>query len=138
MERPLVLIVSQDEDMLIVFGTMLRHAGFATHEVPEPAEALARALEKRPALVITNYPTSSAGATVTAVLRGDARTAQIPILSVTSRVLAEDLQRASEAGVTVSLRMPVPLGDLVAEVRRIVSARPPDAGVDDATDDGQM
>jgi CheY-like chemotaxis protein len=138
MERPLVLIVSQDEDTLIVYGTLLRHAGFATHEVPEPAEVLALALEKRPALVITNYPTSAAGATVTAVLRGDSRTAQIPILSVTSRVLEEDLQRASDAGVTASLRMPVPLGDLVAEVRRIARPRPTGSRAEDATDVEQM
>lgn len=122
MERPLVLIVSQDEDILTVFGTVLRHAGFATREVPEPSEALAQALTSQPALVITNYPTAHAGETVTEALRGDPRTAEIPILSVTSRVLPEDLERAGEAGVTMSLCMPVPLETLVMEVRRMISA----------------
>lgn len=122
MERPLVLIVSQDEDMLTVFGTLLRHAGFATCEVPDPASAMAQALTALPALVITNYPTEHAGATVTDALRGDPRTADIPILSVTSRVLPEDLARASDAGVTMSLCMPVPLDRLVTEVRRLISA----------------
>ena len=122
MERPLVLIVSQDEDMLTVFSTVLRHAGFATRDVLKPSEALDAALTVRPALVITNYPTAHGNGTVTAILRGDPRTASIPILSVTSRVLPEDLERAEEAGVTMSLCMPVPLETLVREVRRILGA----------------
>ena len=122
MEQPLVLIVSQDEDMLTVFSTVLRHAGFATRDVLEPSEALEQTLTSRPALVITNYPTAHGGRTVTEALRSDPRTADIPILSVTSHVLPEDLERAHEAGVTMSLCMPVPLDALVMEVRRIIGA----------------
>lgn len=122
MERPLVLIISQDEDILTVFGTVLRHAGFATREEVDPTSALEHALTASPALVITDYPTAHAEATVTEALRGDPRTAGIPILSVTSRVRPEDLERARDAGVTMSLCMPVALETLVMEVRRITSA----------------
>ena len=122
MERPLVLIVSRDEDTLMLFGTALRHAGFAARELADPSQALAVTLAEQPSLVITNFPTPATEVTVTDVLRGDARTAAVPILSVTSHVFPEDLALAAEAGVTRSLCMPITLRDLVTEVQRITTS----------------
>lgn len=120
----MILLVSRHEDTLVVFGDALRHAGFTVREVRDPAEVLRSVATERPSLVITNFPMAAGAATVTELLRSDARTHAIPILNVTSRVLPEELRRASEAGVNASLPMPVSLSQLLAEVRRLLETAP--------------
>lgn len=120
MQPALILLVTRDEDALTVFGTVLRHAGFAVRELNDPADALSVVEHELPALVITNYPTAVGEVTVTELLRGSQRTAHLPILNVTSHVLPFELARAEAAGVTVSVSMPVELAHLVAEVQRLL------------------
>ena len=121
----LILLVSRDEDALAVFGTMLRHAGFGVRELNDPAAALQVVEHELPALVITNYPTIAGDVTVTELLRGNQRTAHIPILNVTSHVLPHELARAESAGVTASRPMPIQLTQLVAEVQRLLGKGAP-------------
>ena len=122
METPFVLLVSRDEDSLIVFGTMLRHAGFGVRELKDPAAVLRAVEHELPALVITNFPTAAGDLTVTELLRGHDPTANVPILNVTSHVLPHELARAEAAGVTASVPMPIEFAQLVAEVQRLVGA----------------
>ncbi|HEX6058896.1 MAG TPA: hypothetical protein VFZ11_07730 [Gemmatimonadaceae bacterium] len=138
MAAPVVLVVSPDRDTLTVFGAALRHAGFEVRELDDPDRVLGAALAERPSLVITNFPTPAAKLTVTELLRGEARTAAVPILNVTSHVFPAELRRAESAGVTASLPMPVPLAALVAAARRLVEepagesshdSRPSDADI---------
>jgi CheY-like chemotaxis protein len=122
MTEPIIMIVSRDEDARIIFGAALHHAGFTVRVCDDPDRALPTALDQRPALVITSYPTvGAAGITVTELLRTDPRTAEIPIMSVTSHVLQQELRQAQEAGVDVSLPMPIPLSDLVTAVRDMLA-----------------
>ena len=121
MQPPLILLVSVDEDALAIFGTALRHFGFGVRELNDPAAVLEVAEREPPALVVTNFPLSAGSATVTDVLRGDERTANVPILNVTSHVLPHELTRAQTAGVTASVPMPIDLRELVAEVQRLLS-----------------
>ena len=120
MHAALILLVSRDQDALTVFGTVLRHAGFAVRELNDPRAVLHVAERELPALVITNYPTVAGNATVTELLRGNQRTAHLPILNVTSHVLSDELARAEAAGVTASMPMPIQLAHLVAEVQRLL------------------
>lgn len=120
MQPALILLVTRDEDALTVFGTVLRHAGFAVRELNDPGDVLRVVEHALPALVITNYPTAVGEVTVTELLRNNERTAHVPILNVTSHVLPYELARAEAAGVTVSVPMPVELAHLVAEVQRLL------------------
>ena len=125
MRAALIVLVTRDEDALAVFGAVLRHAGFAVRELNDPAAALDVVEHELPALVITNFPTIAGEATVTELLRGNPRTADVPILNVTSHVLPHELARAEAAGVTVSVPMPIALAQLVAEVQRLLGAQDP-------------
>lgn len=121
-----VLVACGDVDTRQILGAVLRHAGWRVHEEADPAHAVAAALERRPSLVLTSYPTPAGGGrTVTEALRADGRTAHLPILSVTSRAFPEELARATAAGVTGSLVMPVPPARVADEVRRLLGARGP-------------
>ena len=122
MQPPLVLLVSVDEDALAIFGTALRHFGFGVRELRDPAAVLDVVEREPPALVVTNFPLCAGSATVTDLVRGNARTADLPILNVTSHVMPHELSGAEAAGVTASVPMPVDLTELVAEVRRLLSA----------------
>lgn len=117
-----VLLVSTDEDVRTIFPTMLRHAGHRVRVIDDPDAAVTDAVAAPPALVITSYPLhTSAGPTVTEALRHDARTRELPILNVTSRTSAPDLDSARSAGVTHSLTMPVDLSTLVQAVRSLIA-----------------
>ena len=120
-----VLLVSRDRDVRVIFGAALRHAGLEVRELAHPDQVVARVLAERPSLVITDYPTPAGEATVTELLRGDAGTAGVPILNATTHVLPEELDRASAAGVSASLPLPVSLEELVREVRRLLAAARP-------------
>lgn len=125
MQPALILLITRDEDALTVFGTILRHAGFAVREVKDPGAVLHHVEQELPALVITNYPMAAGDVTVTELLRGNQATAHLPILSVTSHVLSHELASAEAAGVTASVPMPVQLTHLVAEVRRLLGTQGP-------------
>ena len=116
-----ILVVSRNADTRVIFGAALRHAGFRVLELAEPERVLEQALTERPALVITDYPTRAGEATVTELLRQDARTDAVPILNATSHVFPEELARAAAAGVSASLPLPASLADLVREVRRLLA-----------------
>lgn len=126
MPPALILVVTRDEDALRIFGTVLRHAGFAVRELNDPGDVLDVAERERPALVITNYPTVTGRMTVTELLRGNQGTAHLPILSVTSRAMRHELARAEAAGVTASVAMPIELPDLVKEAHRLLGMKMPD------------
>ena len=116
----LVLLVSVDEDALAIFGAVLRHSGFGVRELRDPAAVLDVVEREPPALVVTNFPLSAGDATVTSLLRGNERMANVPILNVTSHVMPHELAGAQSAGVTASVPMPVDLRELVAEVERLL------------------
>lgn len=123
MEGPVVLLACADEDSRMVFSAALRHAGYDVRVAPDAESTIAMAAASRPSLVITNFPTFVQGRTLTEVLRGDARTATVPILNVTSHVLPWELECAAAAGVTASLMMPVHIPDLLSKVQYVIAAR---------------
>lgn len=118
-----VLVACADEDARCIVGAALRHDGWRVQEIAEAIAVPAAVREGRPVLVVTSYPNACGdGCTVTESLRADRATADLPILSVTSRGFPADLARATAAGVTASLVMPVLPAEVVAAVRRLVGA----------------
>lgn len=118
-----VLLACNDEDARLVFSAALRHAGYDVRVAADAESTVMMAVASPPSLVLTNFPTFVHGRTLTEVLRGDARTAFVPILNVTSHVMPWELERAAAAGVTATLTMPVELPDLLAAVASAIGAR---------------
>jgi CheY-like chemotaxis protein len=110
-----VILVSLDSDWRYILGTMLRHSGVEVDELDEPDRIQEHA--HHAALVVTNYPVRlSDGRSVTESIRATEATAHLPILNVTTHVLAQELDAADRAGVSQSIVLPVAMQELANAV----------------------
>ena len=116
--RALVLVVDDEADLRAVLDFNLRQAGFATAHAATGSEALARARELRPRVVLLdlNLPDLS-GTDVCRVLKADPATAAIPILMLTARGTEEDRVLGLELGADDYVVKPFSVRELVLRVR---------------------
>jgi two-component system cell cycle response regulator DivK len=88
-------------------------------------EALDKAFKTRPDLVVMDLSLPGLdGWEATRRLKGDARTRDVPVVAVTGHALSGSGDRAREAGCDSYLAKPCLPADLVAEIRRVLSAGP--------------
>ena len=85
-EQALILIVDDDYEFLEINRFILEGAGYRVATATNPVEALRRVDVEVPDLVITDLMMTSidAGFAFSAQLKGDARTAAVPIIISTS------------------------------------------------------
>lgn len=114
-----ILVVEDNEDNRVIYGTMLRAHGFVVHEAAGGEEALTMARQSQPSLVLMDIGLPNMdGVEATRLLKQDPRTAQIPVLALTAHALLAERQRATQAGVAGYLIKPIGSTALVREVER--------------------
>jgi two-component system cell cycle response regulator DivK len=100
----------------------LEQAGYQVVEAHNGLQALERAFDLRPDIVVTdlNIPGID-GYELTRRLKGDPRTGDIPILAVTGYVpFARDPSRADRAGCDATLSKPCSLDELENTIRTLI------------------
>jgi CheY-like chemotaxis protein len=100
-EQALILIVDDDYDFLELNRIVLERAGYRVVTATNPDEAATRVDEARPDLIITDLMMTSvdAGFALSARLRDDPRTSDVPIIlstSVSSQLGLDFRPRSSE------------------------------------------
>ncbi len=119
--NPTVLLVEDNEDNRIVYSTILRHHGFRTVEAVDGEDALGKARESPPDLVLLDISLPGLdGWTVARHLRGDPATAAIPLLALTAHASPEARERARREGFNGYLAKPCDPAAVLAEVRRLL------------------
>jgi two-component system, cell cycle response regulator DivK len=114
---PLVLIVDDSPLNARLARDVLRAAGFRTIDAATGAEALVRAKEAEPTVILLDIRLPDMdGSDVVRQLKADARTARIPVVAMTSLALGEDA--FLEAGFDGYLEKPVDVREFPDEVRR--------------------
>jgi two-component system, cell cycle response regulator DivK len=116
------LLVEDDRDGRRLYAAWLEQAGFTVEQAHNGRQALERALELVPDVVVTdlNIPGID-GYELTRRLRQDARTERVPVLAITGyAAFAADPGRAQRAGCDVVLEKPCSPGDLEAAVRQLI------------------
>jgi two-component system cell cycle response regulator DivK len=121
-ERPLVLIVDDNEKNLKLAREVLRAGGFRTLEATRGAEGIALADEHLPDVILMDIRLPDMDGTHAArELAGRARTARIPIVALSSLPIGYgDWFRAS--GFVGYLEKPIRVGEFAHEVRRYCAA----------------
>ena len=117
-----VLLVEDDLDGRRLYAEWLEQAGFTVEQAHNGRQALERALELRPDVVVSdlNIPGID-GYELTRRLRQDASTMRIPVLAITGyAVFAADPGRAQRAGCDVVLEKPCSPEDLEAAIRQLI------------------
>ena len=119
---PSVLIVEDDRDGRLLLVEWLEQAGFRVAQAHNGLQALERAVELPPDVVVTdlNIPGID-GFELTRRLKQDPRTRDVPVLAVTGyAAFAADPDRAHRAGCDAVLEKPYSAADLEAAIRRIL------------------
>ena len=120
---PTVLLVEDDREGRRLFANWLSQAGFRVLEAHNGFQALERALELQPDVVVTdlNIPGID-GFELTRRLRKDPRTRAVPILAVTGyAAFAADPNRAQRAGCDAVLPKPCSPDDLEMTIRSLIN-----------------
>ena len=122
---PIVLLVEDDLDGRRMYADWLSEAGFRVDQAHNGLQALERAFDSRPDVVVTdlNIPGID-GFELTRRLKHDARTRDVPVLAVTGyAAFASDPERACRAGCDAVLSKPCSPEDLEAAIRGLIRER---------------
>ncbi|HXE80481.1 MAG TPA: response regulator [Vicinamibacterales bacterium] len=121
--NPLVLLAEDDHDSREMYVFALELAGFRTAQAASGEEALARAIELSPDVIVTdlNLPGVD-GYELCERLKSDPATARAQLLALTGSSLAEDAERARAAGCARVLVKPFPPDHLGEEITRVLTA----------------
>lgn len=120
---PLVLLAEDDHDSREMYVFALELAGFRTCQAASGEEALARAAELAPDVIVTdlNLPGVD-GYELCERLKADPSTAHTQLLALTGSSLDEDVTRARAAGCTRVLIKPFPPDHLGREISEVLAA----------------
>jgi two-component system cell cycle response regulator DivK len=124
---PLVLLADDSEDVLESHGEILTDAGYRVAYAHDGKEAVAKALELRPDVILMDLQMPGIdGWEATRQVRADLRTHHIPIIALTSHGLRRYADRSFDAGCTSFLEKPCrSAAALLDEVRRVLSHTKP-------------
>lgn len=114
-----VLLVEDNEDNLVIYSTILRHAGFEVIEARDGQAGIDTAKERHPALILMDVSIPIVdGWEATRRLKADPATADIPIIALTAHALASDQRKAVEAGCDGYIAKPAEPRVVAATVKR--------------------
>jgi two-component system cell cycle response regulator DivK len=124
---PLVLLADDSDDVLESHGEILTDAGYRVAYAHDGREAVAKALELRPDVILMDLQMPGIdGWEATRQVRADLRTHHIPIIAFTSHGLRRYADRSFDAGCTSFLEKPCQsAAQLVEEVGRALKRGTP-------------
>lgn len=120
---PKILLVDDHDQNLELLEAYLEDLRAQVRTARDGVEALAKVAAEKPDLILLDImmPRMS-GYQVAKKLKADAATRDIPIIMVTALGEVSDIEKASDAGVTVFLTKPVNKQDLLSRVRAMLPA----------------
>ena len=121
MSAKTILYVEDNEMNRQIVRDLLKRTSYTLVEAFDGEAGVAKALEIRPDLILMDIQLPKmSGLDATKKLRGEAATANTPIVTITSFALSGDEQKAKEAGATAYLAKPYSPRDLLALIRKIL------------------
>jgi CheY-like chemotaxis protein len=123
--KPRVLVVDDYPDAREMYGEYLEYCGFDVVEASNGMEALQRAIETKPDIILMDLslPVMD-GWEATRRLKADKRTRKIPVVALTGHALAGISEGAKRAGCDAFVTKPCLPEDLVKEIRKVLNAPP--------------
>jgi DNA-binding response OmpR family regulator len=121
---PRILIAEDDEGLRQLLRLVLRHAGYEVIEAADGTEALARAYDSNPTLILLDVMMPGVdGFDVCRRLRSDQRTHRVPIVFVSA---LDDIKQRNvllKLGADDCIRKPIGPHELVSRVRGVLERR---------------
>ncbi len=126
-KRPAVILVVDDfEDNREMYAEFLRFAGYRVEEATNGHEALQKAFQFLPDLIVMDLSLPGMdGWEATRRIKADVRTKHIPVIAVTGHALAGHSKGALDAGCDAFVTKPCLPEDLLAQIQRMLSGVKP-------------
>jgi DNA-binding response OmpR family regulator len=116
----LALLVDHDDDTRHMYAEYLKRAACEIDEATDGREGLAKAISRRPSVVVTETRLPGMnGFDLCRLLRRDLLTQSIPIVVVTGSAQVSDIEHARTAGADIVLLKPCLPEVLLKEIRRL-------------------
>ncbi|HTV00220.1 MAG TPA: response regulator [Luteitalea sp.] len=117
----LVLLVDDYADTRELYGTYLRLKGYRIEEAEDGIDAIAKAVDLRPAVIVMDLAMPNMnGWEATRLLKADPRTMAIPIICLTAHGQLAERSRAMAAGSDGFLTKPCLPRVVGQEIRRVL------------------
>jgi two-component system, cell cycle response regulator DivK len=124
LDHPLVLVVDDFLDAREMYAEYFLFSGFRVAEAANGAEALAKAIELSPQVILMDLSMPGMdGWEATRRLKSDTRTKDIPVIALTGHALTGFQESAKLAGCDAFVTKPCLPDTLVAEVRRLLGSQ---------------
>ena len=115
-----ILYVEDNEFNLKIVRQLLSRTSYRLIEAVDGEQGIATALRELPDLILMDIQLPKlSGLDATRTLRGDPKTAQVPIIVVTSFALSGDDKKAQDAGASAYLAKPYSPRELLAMIRKL-------------------
>jgi two-component system cell cycle response regulator DivK len=119
MSAPVVLLVDDNEDCRIIYGSTLRHAGYQVRTANDGLQCLESAASEKPDLILLDIGMPRMdGMEALERLKKNPTTTAIPVVAVSARVNKDQHEAVLKAGFCEVLLKPITPGDILASVRR--------------------
>ena len=123
MADELILIVEDNEKNLKLARDVLQFRGFRTLEASTAEQGIELATEHHPDLVLMDYQLPGMnGVEALERLRGQAATADIPVVALTASAMREDRERFLTAGFDGYLTKPIDVREFGNQVRSFLKS----------------
>lgn len=124
MSKGRILVVEDNMDTYELVRFILEKNGFETFLAMNGRDGVNAASKQLPDLIIMDLSMPEMdGWTATRLIKGNARTASIPLIALTAHALPSDRQRALDAGCDDYLTKPMDLEELLEAVHRWINVR---------------
>ncbi|OGK99020.1 MAG: histidine kinase [Candidatus Rokubacteria bacterium RIFCSPLOWO2_02_FULL_68_19] len=120
MSAKTILYVEDNEFNRKIVRDLLARTSYRLVEATDGEAGVAMALQESPNLILMDIQLPKiSGLDATRRLRADPRTAQVPIIAITSYALSGDDQRALDAGASAYLAKPYSPRELLELIRKL-------------------
>ena len=127
-EEALVLVVEDYQDAREMYAAYLQFSGYRVAEATNGEEAIEKTLELLPDIILMDLALPKMdGWEATRRLKSDERTKHIPIVALTGHALAGHAEGARQAGCDSFVTKPCLPDALVAEIKKMLPERGPQA-----------
>jgi two-component system, cell cycle response regulator DivK len=119
--RRKALVVDDNKNNLMLEKDLLEVAGFEVFEAENAADGMAIAKKEKPDIILMDVRLSDMRGTKAArILREDKETRDIPIVFVTSSVMAEGIEETKDIPNSGFIGKPINTRTFVQEIRRFI------------------
>jgi two-component system cell cycle response regulator DivK len=124
MGKAKILYIEDNADNMTLVRRVLEIEGYEVISAETGQEGLAKALEMRPDIIITdiNLPDID-GYEITDTLKKDQITAHIPIIAMTANVMKKDRESVFEAGCDGYISKPIDIDELPGQVENFLRGK---------------